>query len=163
MIEGDPVVSLVVHQRLLPFTLELAPPTTTFCVLPVKKQCIHRPNFPLIPNDFSSFKTTPKSTLLKALAKSRYNTFTSSPLSIPLSILLKCDSSWLSVERPVLKPCCESFRVASTFYTFEKVSKVPLYLWKKGIFQRYQRYFKGIFVYFYMYFSFEEKVAGVLF
>ena len=38
-----------------------------------------------------------------------------------------------------------SLRVTSTFYTFEKVLKVPLYLWKKGIFSKvskvFQRYF----------------------
>ena len=98
-------MSLVVPQRLLPLhlSLHLQP------LMPVKKQCIHQPNFPLIPKDFSSFKTTPKSTLLKALAKSRYTMFTSSPLSSPLSILSKCDSNWLNVVRPLRKPCWESF------------------------------------------------------
>ena len=52
-----------------------------------------------------------------------------------------------------------SDRVTSTFYTFENVLKVPLYLWKKVFFKGISKVFFG---YFYMCFSFDKMVSGIV-
>ena len=65
---------------------ERFPLTLIVCVLPVMKEWIHLPRLPLTLREWSFLSKISKSTLSKALAKSKYKVSTSCPSSMSCSM-----------------------------------------------------------------------------
>ena len=93
------------------------PSIITLWVLPVRKQWIQLPNFLVMSNVFSLFRTIQKSTLSKAFEKSRYITCTSSPSSKHkyfIKVFKKLAQCRLSTSKTML----EIIRFPSSFQKF---------------------------------------------
>ena len=83
----------------------MEPLAATCCVLLLRKLLIQAPTLPPI-RIFSSFALRILwSTLLNALAKSRYIVSKSVPDSIDLITVSTCPISWERVDLPLRKPC----------------------------------------------------------